>query len=552
MRASPARLLVLAALLTAPAAHADEAHPHDVDAIPPGQEALVSDMLGRGVALPGGCAWAGASIAQVTIVSHYACAGGEVILELVHPDVAPPDAVRTQRFAFAPRQGTPPPGLVEALATRVREREASFQWTRAQIAAPQDGGHPVLLLSVLAGAGATLLGALGWYVARRAWGAGRPALPAGTRVQRLGALALSLLASLAICAFVHAALRALGSAAVASLSRGALVALAAAGARMLGCVLAALVAAALLARARGPLPSPAVLAAVAALYLAVGYPLRIPRDDLTHFGRLSTLPAGSSFTDEAPARPRLTYHLDAHGFRGGGFPLAKPPGTVRLALIGDSYVFGIGVADADTLGARLAAELAARFPDRRLEVLNLGIPGDNLASYVDLFDEATARLAPDLVVIGLTLPNDLSPWDDQRERRDARRVGAYSFSRFLAGDAAAVLWDYALLDSGVTPAGLARLDAEIARLTRLRAAAPTHPLVSLFAFRAPDPAIAARLANTPETPLVTCGGPELRDDFIPVDGHPAAPGNRRFAACIAADLQGREAPRRILAGAPAP
>ena len=41
----------------------------------PGQEGTLEPALGRGVALPGGCAYAGAEIEPVHITAHYACPG---------------------------------------------------------------------------------------------------------------------------------------------------------------------------------------------------------------------------------------------------------------------------------------------------------------------------------------------------------------------------------------------------------------------------------------------------------------------------------------------
>src|SRR5262249_40635070 len=146
------------------------------------------------------------------------------------------------------------------------------------------------------------------------------------------------------------------------------------------------------------------------------------------------------------------------GFRGTDFDERRRDGVVRVALIGDSYVFGIGVAADGTLAARLAAELSRRWPDDKFEVLNLGIPGDNLASHVELFAAATVRLDPDVVVLCLTLPNDLSRWDEQVARQDARHLSPFSFVRFLTGDAAESLWASMFLERSVTSAGLEHLD----------------------------------------------------------------------------------------------
>src|SRR5262249_17506116 len=146
------------------------------------------------------------------------------------------------------------------------------------------------------------------------------------------------------------------------------------------------------------------------------------------------------------------------------FEESKPQGVIRIAVIGDSYVFGIGVENEGTLRSRLQAELSRRWPRQRFQVLNLGMPGNNIASHIDLFEIAASRFDPDVVVLCLTLPNDLSRWDEQSGRRDARRLSLFSFVRFLLGDAANSLWASMFLDSAVTPAGLSHLDAQLSRL----------------------------------------------------------------------------------------
>ena len=96
--------------------------------VPPGQEALLADMLGRGAELPGQCKFAGAQADRTLIRSRYACPGGEVVFELSHPSAAAPGATETAEFALALRGGTAPDGLVDALVARIRAREGDYEW----------------------------------------------------------------------------------------------------------------------------------------------------------------------------------------------------------------------------------------------------------------------------------------------------------------------------------------------------------------------------------------------------------------------------------------
>ena len=97
--------------------------------IQPGAEPLLSDMLGSGETLPGACKFSDGSIERTSVLATYTCGAGSVVLQLSHPAVAPAGGVRTQRFAVTVKDGTPPAGLVEALAERIRARESAFEWT---------------------------------------------------------------------------------------------------------------------------------------------------------------------------------------------------------------------------------------------------------------------------------------------------------------------------------------------------------------------------------------------------------------------------------------
>ncbi|HSP99542.1 MAG TPA: hypothetical protein VL049_20155 [Candidatus Dormibacteraeota bacterium] len=108
---------------------ADDAAPQVEQAvIPPGVEPLFADMLGSGQSLPGGCKFSDGQIEHTTVLATYTCQDGEVVLLLQHPDSAPAGGVRTQSFALSVKSGTPPPGLIDAVAERVRAREGAFAW----------------------------------------------------------------------------------------------------------------------------------------------------------------------------------------------------------------------------------------------------------------------------------------------------------------------------------------------------------------------------------------------------------------------------------------
>lgn len=100
----------------------------DEPVVPPGQNGLMSAMLGRGVTLPDACAFAGGQADGPIIRATYACPYGAVVFVLVHPTNAAATALQTEQFALTLQSGTPSNELVEALLWLIRSREASFAW----------------------------------------------------------------------------------------------------------------------------------------------------------------------------------------------------------------------------------------------------------------------------------------------------------------------------------------------------------------------------------------------------------------------------------------
>jgi hypothetical protein len=137
-------------------------YPHAV--IPAGQEALLADMLGKGVALPGGCKLTDGKIEYTVVRATYGCPGGEVTFDLAHPSQATATEAQTDQFALVLKTGSPPEGLVAALMSRIRSQEAAFQWTL--LGKPRRRFSLATMLIVGAGLGA--IAVLVWRLRGRA------------------------------------------------------------------------------------------------------------------------------------------------------------------------------------------------------------------------------------------------------------------------------------------------------------------------------------------------------------------------------------------------
>ena len=88
--------------------------------------------------------------------------------------------------------------------------------------------------------------------------------------------------------------------------------------------------------------------------------------------------------------------------------LPKPPGTYRVVILGDSQAFGWGVAYEEMFSTLLETSLNDEWTGRRVEVINLGVPGYNTAQEAANFRAFGQQYEADCVLI-LFIGNDLDP-----------------------------------------------------------------------------------------------------------------------------------------------
>lgn len=529
-----------ALLLVASGAQADEGGAAPVKqaddacfAVAPGNEALISDMFGAEDALPGGCHWDGAEVKETYVVLHYRCAVGPVVLELRHPSKASEASARTSKFAIERgANGTAPQELIDAVAARARSKESAWRWIEVS---PGVAPPPVRVKAVvLVGLGAVLLGLalLGWGAL--AWRGWRRDTTERTRGEVVREWLIGAVFGVLGGALAWGVLRGMGEALSLVLRGGGVGVALMPFAKAMGCTMALPLV--WFAWERRPGSRPAVYGLLLVPLLLGGWRYTAdPFPDLgAPFGSLRAHTPNASIIEHSPLRPRITYHMNRYGFRGPDWSVERAPGVTRVVLIGDSFVFGSGVEEQDTLSEQLRRDLEARHPERRYEVLNLGIAGNNLGSHVEFYRTASALLHPDAAVLCFTEQNDLTPTDDQDMRRWFSSPSPFSAAAFFFGrDAAqAAWWDLTLVTS-IGPENLRFLDEKLDELARLRAGGGAPLWV--FPFQFPDGMLREHLTARPGVAIIP-GVPSKPEYFIPGDGHPTALGNQHFAAQIAASL----------------
>lgn len=132
--------------------------------------------------------------------------------------------------------------------------------------------------------------------------------------------------------------------------------------------------------------------------------------------------APATKTRTTTAEYDVTIETNHAGFRDGD---SHPYFGGRVAVIGDSFVFGSGVARGDIFTARLSRA------DPQFNVWNFGVPGSGPFNVLYLWRDYARPLRPQVVVVAIYAGNDAS--DALRESREAR-------PRFVILARAKMLW----------------------------------------------------------------------------------------------------------------
>jgi len=114
--------------------------------------------------------------------------------------------------------------------------------------------------------------------------------------------------------------------------------------------------------------------------------------------------------------PSRRARINAFGFRGPERPMAKPPGVLRVAVLGDSTTYGWFVAEEDTFARQLEGRLAGAVPGRTVEVLNAGVPAYSLWMIREQYAVKVAAHHPDVVVLVDGGNAEATPSDDYRRK----------------------------------------------------------------------------------------------------------------------------------------
>lgn len=171
----------------------------------------------------------------------------------------------------------------------------------------------------------------------------------------------------------------------------------------------------------GAVVSGLVLAEIALRLAGIGYPVFSRLDDTRGWA----LRPGARGRFAAEGGSLVAINRD--GLRDRDHPRAKPAGTLRIAVLGDSYTEAIEVPVEQTFWSVLADDLnrAAAVRGRRVEVLNFGVRGYGTAQELLTLRCCVWDYSPDVVLLAFYSGNDVTDNSRSLDRSPTRYARPY-------------------------------------------------------------------------------------------------------------------------------
>ncbi len=152
--------------------------------------------------------------------------------------------------------------------------------------------------------------------------------------------------------------------------------------------------------------------------LGVGYPVFVWADPVRGAAHIPGAKSLKQYEGQS------LVEINSDGLRGPEVSLKPPPGTFRIALLGDSFMEAFEVPYEQTVGEVIERRLSA-LRGTPVEVLNFGHGGYGTAQELLTLKHEVWKYSPDLVLLALTTGNDIS--DNYRPLKRADYIPYYVY-----------------------------------------------------------------------------------------------------------------------------
>ena len=113
-----------------------------------------------------------------------------------------------------------------------------------------------------------------------------------------------------------------------------------------------------------------------------------------------------------PGEYDVTAHINNYGFRGSDISVEKKPGQKRIFIVGDSFVFGVGCNDGETVPVSVQKILDPTV--QSIQVINAGRGSYSPVTYYLRLRDEIPKFKPDLVIMMLDFSDLRDDWDRER------------------------------------------------------------------------------------------------------------------------------------------
>ncbi len=132
-----------------------------------------------------------------------------------------------------------------------------------------------------------------------------------------------------------------------------------------------------------------------------------------HVGQSGLLQASSDLDVLWELRPNLDtnyklwpFKTNSNGLRDKEYELSKPADTIRIAVIGDSFTMGEGIAIEDAYHSLLEERFNAAGDGKKFDFINFGVAGYSFVQYLGTIRRKVAKFHPDMILMGFCAAND--------------------------------------------------------------------------------------------------------------------------------------------------
>lgn len=157
---------------------------------------------------------------------------------------------------------------------------------------------------------------------------------------------------------------------------------------------------------------------------------------------------------------QVRFRTNSWGMRDREYPMEKPDGSFRVAVIGSSYSVPAGVEIDEAYHSVLERRLTEKSASRSYEFLNFAVGRHMPSQFIAMLKHRALRFDPDLVIVSLTklsLPLFLRDWNRKPNR--------------LSSEPHVVLKSY-LVRLAMERTGLGRKPGKVPRIPRKSASVP--------------------------------------------------------------------------------